>query len=41
MTAVDGKPFQAMVGPVYDSFAKEWGADLIAKVRTAASAAGN
>ena len=41
VTAVDGKPFQAMVGPVYDSFAKEWGADLIAKVRTAASAAGN
>jgi tripartite ATP-independent transporter DctP family solute receptor len=36
VTEVDGKPFRAMVSPVYDTFAKEWGADLIAKVRAAA-----
>lgn len=36
---LDTKPFQAMVGPVYDTFAKEWGADLVAKVRKAAEEA--
>lgn len=39
VTEVDGKPFQAMVGPVYDAFAKEWGADLVAKVVKAAAEA--
>jgi TRAP-type transport system periplasmic protein len=40
VTEVDGKPFQALVGPVYDTFGKEWGTNLVAKVRKAADEAG-
>lgn len=36
---IDGEPFRAMVGPVYDTFAKEWGTDLVSKVRKAAEEA--
>ena len=39
VTNVDGKPFQDMVAPVYESFGKEWGADFVAKIKTAAEAA--
>ena len=34
---VDGAPFRAMVDPVYEQFGAEWGADLVSKVRKAAS----
>jgi TRAP-type transport system periplasmic protein len=34
---VDQAPFRDMVGPVYAQFGKEWGDDLVAKVRSAAA----
>lgn len=34
---VDTAPFQKMVDPVYDQFAKEWGADFVQSVRKAAA----
>lgn len=37
INTVDPAPFREMVGPVYDEFAKEWGADVVARVRDAAS----
>lgn len=39
VNAVDTAPFAAMVGPVYDTFSKEYGADLVKAVRDAASKA--
>ncbi|HSI40308.1 MAG TPA: TRAP transporter substrate-binding protein [Xanthobacteraceae bacterium] len=36
---VDTAPFAAMVGPVYETFSKEYGADLVKSVRDAASKA--
>ncbi|TBU71332.1 TRAP transporter substrate-binding protein [Phytopseudomonas daroniae] len=35
---VDTAPFGAMAGPVYDTFAREWGDELIQHVRSAAAA---
>lgn len=35
ITDVDTSAFHSIVTPVYDEFGKEWGADLIAKVRQA------
>jgi len=34
----DQAPFRTLVGPVYAQFGKEWGDDLVAKVRAAAGA---
>ncbi|GLK84798.1 TRAP transporter substrate-binding protein [Ancylobacter defluvii] len=39
VNAVDTAPFAAMVGPVYETFSKEYGADLVKSVRDAASKA--
>lgn len=36
---LDTAPFKAMVGPVYETFSKEYGADLVAAVRDAAAKA--
>lgn len=38
VTKVDTAPFVALVGPVYDQFSKEWGADLVSTVKQAAAA---
>ncbi|MDQ0467338.1 TRAP transporter substrate-binding protein [Labrys wisconsinensis] len=38
IVTVDTAPFRALVGPVYDQFAKEWGAALVTSVRQAAAA---
>ncbi|MCB6179082.1 TRAP transporter substrate-binding protein [Rhodobacter sp. Har01] len=37
VNTVDQAPFKAMVGPVYEQFGKEWGADYVAKVVAAAA----
>jgi TRAP-type C4-dicarboxylate transport system substrate-binding protein len=36
---VDTVPFKAMVGPVYETFSKEYGADLVSSLRDAAAKA--
>lgn len=36
---VDTAPFRAMVGPVYETFSKEYGADLVQEIRDAAAKA--
>jgi tripartite ATP-independent transporter DctP family solute receptor len=36
---VDTAPFKAMVGPVYETFSKEYGADLVSSLRDAAAKA--
>lgn len=36
VNTLEAKPFRAMVVPVYEQFAKEWGADFIARVQSAA-----
>lgn len=35
VNVVEQEPFREMVGPVYDQFGKEWGAEFVAKVRAA------
>ncbi len=39
VNTVDTAPFQAMVGPVFETFSKEYGADLVTAIRKAAEAA--
>jgi tripartite ATP-independent transporter DctP family solute receptor len=39
VNTVDQAPFRAIVGPVYATYSKVWGADLVSKVRQAAAAA--
>ncbi len=39
INTVDTAPFRAMVGPVYELFAKEYGADFVAELQAAAEAA--
>ncbi len=39
VNSIDPKPFKALVGPVYEKFAKEYGNDLLAEVQNAAEAA--
>jgi TRAP-type transport system periplasmic protein len=38
VNTVDQAPFREMVGPVYDQFGAEWGADFVQRVRDAAQA---
>lgn len=38
INTVDTTPFRAMVGPVYDIFSKEYGADFVAELRAASAA---
>lgn len=37
VNTVDQAPFRELVGPVYEQFGKEWGADYVEKVRAAAA----